>query len=276
MRALSLAYHTAPELAPLDAVRVAAQAGCTHVGMRLAGGAGGAALTPLAQDAAMRRAVLGALRDEGIGVLEASTVRLTPATDPSAFAPFCDAAAELGARFALTNADDPEFTRLADNLGRLCEAAAKVGLETHFEFVSWSTIPDLAAALELRRAVGHRKLKIALDALHFDRSRGVAGQIAAADPAAFGDFHVCDAPRAENPSREEQIHTAVHERLFPGDGALDLTGMLEALPVDLPILIEVPTRELARKTLAPARVSRAVAATRNVLARCRTKLEAPI
>lgn len=274
MRAVSLAYHTAPELGPLDTVRVAAQVGCTHVGMRLAGGASGDALMPLAKDVALRRAVLEVLRGEGMAVLEASTVRLTPAVDASLFAPFCESAAALGARFVLTNADDANFARLAENVGRLTEAATNVGLETHFEFVSWSATPDLSAALALRRAIGSPNLKIALDALHFDRSHGRSAQIGAADSSAFGDFHICDALHAENPSRDEQIHTAVHERMFPGEGELDLIGMLDALPSDLPILIEVPTRDLARTVPAHARARRAMAATRNVLARCKPKMEA--
>jgi sugar phosphate isomerase/epimerase len=274
MRALSLAYHTAPELGPLDAVRVAAQVGCTHVGMRLAGGSNGDALMPIATDVALRRAVVEVLRGEGLAVLEASTVRLTPSVDAGLFAPFCEAAAALGARFVLTNADDAEFARLAENVGRLTEAATNVGLETHFEFVSWSATPDLSAALALRHAIGKQDLKIALDALHFDRSHGRSAQIAAVDPAAFGDFHICDALHAANPSREEQLHTAVHERMFPGEGELDLIGMLDALPVDLPILIEVPMRDLARTVPAQARARRAVAATRNVLASCKSKMEA--
>jgi sugar phosphate isomerase/epimerase len=62
------------------------------------------------------------------------------------------------------------------------------------------------------------------------------------------------------------LHAAVSERLFPGDGAIDLVGLLRALPRGIPIALEIPTATLARTTPAAERLQRAVAATRRVLA----------
>jgi sugar phosphate isomerase/epimerase len=269
MRPISLAYHTAPELDPVAAVEAAAAAGCSHVGLRLAGGSGGEAVMPLVADAALRRRVCARMRDLGMAPLEASTIRLSPATDRAAFLPFCELAAELGARFVLANADDPDRARLAGCIAALCETAASVGLETHFEFVAWSATPSLSAAVELQNAVARTDFRIALDALHFDRSGGKAGDIVRLGPSRIGSFHICDASALYDPSRDAQIHVAVHERLFPGEGALDLVGMLAALPPDVPIAIETPMRTLSKSMPASERVRRAVAATRNVLSKVR-------
>jgi sugar phosphate isomerase/epimerase len=57
------------------------------------------------------------------------------------------------------------------------------------------------------------------------------------------------------------------ERLFPGDGELDLPALLRAVPREVPLSIEAPTLTLARSVGALERARRALAATRRVLAR---------
>jgi sugar phosphate isomerase/epimerase len=269
MRAISLAYHTAPELDPIAFIEVAAAAGCSHAGVRIAGGSAKQAVMPLAADPSLRSRTRARMRESGIAALDAGTVRLAPNTDTATFRPFCDLAAELGARFVLTNADDPERARLIETCGRLCEAAAASGLETHFEFVAWSATPSLDSAAELQDALGRSDFKIALDALHFDRSGGRPTDIRRLGPQRIGSFHICDAPTDYDPSREAQIHVAVNERLFPGEGDLDLVGILESLPPDIPISIETPKRSLATTVGALERVRRAVAATHAILSSLR-------
>ncbi|MBS0551207.1 MAG: sugar phosphate isomerase/epimerase, partial [Proteobacteria bacterium] len=65
---------------------------------------------------------------------------------------------------------------------------------------------------------------------------------------------------------DEILAEARAERLFPGEGGLDLLGLLRAVPRDLPLSIEVPTHALARTVGATERARRALAATRRVLA----------
>jgi sugar phosphate isomerase/epimerase len=267
MRTISLAYHTAPELDPIAFIEVAAAAGCSHAGVRIAGGSAKQAVMPLAADPSLRSRTRARMRALGIAALDASTVRLAPDTDTATFRPFCALAAELGARFVLTNADDPERARLIETCGRLCEAAAASGLETHFEFVAWSATPSLDSAAALQDALGRSDFKIALDALHLDRSGGRAADIRRLGPHRIGSFHICDAPAEYDPSREAQIHVAVNERLFPGEGGLDLEGMLKALSPDVPVAIETPKRSLTSTVPALDRVRRAVAATRTVLSK---------
>ena len=36
------------------------------------------------------------------------------------------------------------------------------------------------------------------------------------------------------------MHAAVSERLFPGEGAIDLVGLLRALPRGIPVALESP------------------------------------
>jgi sugar phosphate isomerase/epimerase len=132
---LSLSYYTVPELSPPQMVRAAAAAGFALVGARLLNGQPGRDLAPLLADAALRRETIACLRDTGVHVLDASAARLRPETDMSAFAPFIDAAAELGARHILASGDDPDEPRLAARFAELCELAGRSGLTVDLEFV---------------------------------------------------------------------------------------------------------------------------------------------
>jgi sugar phosphate isomerase/epimerase len=266
MNPLSLSYYTVPELTPPETVSVAAETGCTHVGIRLLGGQPGRDMMRLMTDPALRRETRRRMKDAGVTALDASTARLMPDTDMDAFGPFLEVAAELGARHALANGDDPDEERLAGNLARLCDQAAAFGLTVQFEFVPWTSVPDVAAAARLVHRVGRPNLGIALDALHFDRSGSRIADIAAVPPGWFAYMHICDAPREWSNDRDSLLHAAVKQRLLPGEGAIDLIGLLRAMPCDIPLALEIPNEALARKMGAPARVAQAVAATRRVLA----------
>jgi hypothetical protein len=61
----------------------------------------------------------------------------------------------------------------------------------------------------------------------------------------FHFAHVCDAPAQIPTTREELIHTARFERLFPGEGGIDIHGILGALPATIPYALEIPRATLA-------------------------------
>ena len=262
---LSLSYYTVPELSPTQMVREAAAAGFDFVGARLLNGQPGRDPAPLMASSAMRRETIACLRDAGMGVLDASGARLRPETDMAAFAPFIDAAAELGARHILASGDDPDEPRLAARFAELCELAGRSGLTVDLEFVPWMSVADLTLAARMVRTVACANFGIAVDALHFDRSRSRLSDLAALPRTWFRYVQLCDAPRAWASDRESLIHEAVSERLFPGEGAIDLAGLLRALPSGIPIALEIPTATLARTTPAAERLQRAVAATRKLL-----------
>ena len=262
---LSLSYYTVPELSPPQMVRAAAAAGFAFVGARLLNGQPGRDLAPLMENPALRRETIACLHDAGLRVLDASGARLRPETDMAAFAPFIDAAAEMGARHVLATGDDPDEPRLAARFAELCELAGRSGLTVDLEFVPWMSIADLALAARMVRAVARANFGIAVDALHFDRSRSRLSDLAALPRTWFRYVQLCDAPGVWASDRASLLHAAVSERLFPGDGAIDLVGLLRALPPGIPIALELPTATLARTAPAAERLQRAVAATRRLL-----------
>jgi sugar phosphate isomerase/epimerase len=50
---------------------------------------------------------------------------------------------------------------------------------------------------------------------------------------------LCDA-RAEIPPLQDMLQEARHDRLYPGEGELWLDDILDAMPLGIPISIEVP------------------------------------
>jgi sugar phosphate isomerase/epimerase len=265
-QAISLSYYTVPELDALETVRIAATTGCNHVGLRLLGGQPGGGETKLLADPALRREMHQVMSDHGISALDANTVRLVPKTDIPAYRPFFEAAAELGARHVLTTVDDPERGRTADNLMGLCEMALEHNLTIDFEFVPWLQLSNIEAAARLIRQCNHPALGISVDALHYFRSQGSPKQISQMPPEWFRYAQLCDAASATPPSsREAFIDEATLERRLPGDGVIDLVGLLRALPPGIPLALEVPQLLLSQSLPAQIRVKQAVAAMRRVL-----------
>ena len=263
---LSLSYYTVPELAPPAMVRAAAAAGFRFVGLRLLNGQPGRDLAPLLQDATLRRETLACMRDTGVDALDASGARLVPGTDMAAFTPFLETAAMMGARHILSTGDDPDRARLIARFAQLCGQAAQFGLSVDLEFVPWMTISNLATAADVVRDVGCANFGIAVDALHFDRSRSRTEDVAKLPAGWFRYVQLCDAPATFRDDREALLHAAVSERLFPGEGAIDLVSLLRALPRGIPVALEIPTATMAKTVPAAQRLQRAVAATRDVLA----------
>ncbi len=264
-RSFAIAPITAPELSPPELARAAADAGYSHIGVRMLPSAPNGFFWPLLDDAALLQATIESLRDTGMKVLDIDIVRLNPTSDPAAFQRFLDAGQALGARAVLVAADDPDMERLAANFGALCDLAALRGLSIDIEFMPWTTIPDLAAALRLMAAVDRANAGIVVDTLHVDRARVGLAELAAIPSRYLHYMQICDAPAERPDSIEAMIHTARSERLYPGEGGLDLLGMMRALPADIPISVEVPKETLARTVDGRTRARMAIEATKAVL-----------
>ena len=169
-RKFSLAHLTAIRLPPPQVIEVAARTGYDTVGLRLIGGSEITPAYPLMDDKQLMRATKAAMAATGVGVLDIEFVRITPETDVPSLEPFAAAGAELGARYMITSAYDPDLSRFTERLAAVSDLASQYGLRAVLEFFPWTVVPDLSAALRIVEAAERPALGILVDTLHFNRS----------------------------------------------------------------------------------------------------------
>jgi sugar phosphate isomerase/epimerase len=266
MPSFSLAALTVLELAPPQLVDVAAACGYDHVGIRLLPSTPGGVAYPLMDDEASLKQTLARLDATGVTVADLEVVAFRPETEVAAFSAFFETGARLGAKHILVAAYDPVLDRFADRFAAFCEAAARFGLSADLEFMPWTAVPDLATARRIVERVGKPNAGVLVDALHFDRSGGSIGDIAKIPAGQLHYWQLCDGPAEQPASTEEMMLAARTERMFPGEGGIDLVALARAMPRDIPVSIEVPTLELAKTMDARARAQRALDAARRVIA----------
>ncbi|MEP7328014.1 MAG: sugar phosphate isomerase/epimerase, partial [Betaproteobacteria bacterium] len=245
-RSIALAALTVLELTPPQMVDCAARAGYSHVGLRLIPATLTEPQHDTVGDTAVIRDVRARLADTGVRVLDIEILRLKPDTDVHDFLPVLETAARLGARNALVAGNDPDEARLIDNLGALCDLAAPFGIAPCVEPMPWTDIRNFAQGVRIVRAVARSNLGLLIDPIHFDRGGSVAAEIAQVPTAWLRYAQLCDAPAARPTDTDTLLLQARAERLLPGDGGLDLSGILRALPADTPLGLEIPMATLAR------------------------------
>lgn len=239
-REYSLAYLTAYQCNPAQAIRVAAKAGYAWVGLRPWPVAPGAASQDLLDNPVARRETLEAMRDTGVRIFDVEIVRIGEDFDARAWGNRFDAVAPLGARAVLVAGDDSDEARLSASYAQLCEAMAPFGLTANLEFMPWTAVPDAAAAMRIVRGAGApANAGVLIDALHFGRSRTTLDDIRAIPRAWLQYAQICDAAVGLHFTRDEMIRTARGECLLPGEGSIDLPGLAASLPPELPVSIEV-------------------------------------
>jgi sugar phosphate isomerase/epimerase len=271
MPSFSLAALTVLELAPPKMIDVASACGYDHVGLRLLPATQGGVANPLMDDQAQLRETIARLDATGVTVADLEVVAFRPETEVSGFARFFETGARLGAKHILVAAYDPDLSRFTDRFAGFCEASAQCGLTADLEFMPWTFVPDLRAAMRVIEQVNHPNAGILVDALHFDRSESLIADIADIPERRLHYWQLCDAPAERPTTTEGLLHTARAERMFPGEGGIDLVSLTRAMPPDIVVSIEVPTTELARTMGAEARARRALDTTKKVMAVARTR-----
>jgi sugar phosphate isomerase/epimerase len=259
-RAIGLAALTVLELPHHEQVSVAAQAGYTHVGLRLVPVAGQPYNYPFDVAEVEKR-----LADTGVRMLDVEVFRLTPETKINEFESVMATAQRLGATELLVHGADPDDARLIDTFGRLCDLAARYGSSPNLEPMPWVDVSNVAKAMRILDGAARANGGLLVDAIHFYRGGDTPLALAKVGRQRLRYMQLCDA-RPERPAdMQEIIRQARGDRLFPGEGGLDLKGLLRALPAGIPLSLEIP---VAQKLAPLERARRALAATKALLEQC--------
>jgi sugar phosphate isomerase/epimerase len=245
-RAVSLAHLTMIDADPIELIEAAAQAGFSHVGLRIVPPMPGDPVAPVLGDASLQRAIRQRLAATGLKVLDVEAFWLTSSFDAAEHESALALGADLGAQYLVVIGNDSHRDRTIDNFGALCMAAQRFGLKPAFEFIPYSQVPKLAAALDIVLAVRQPNAGLLIDALHLSRSGGSPKDIAGIPDEFIHFMHLCDAPLVRPATIAEMRTEAREDRLFPGEGELPLSALVAAAPASTPLAIEAPHRGHAR------------------------------
>lgn len=266
MRNYSLAYLTANQSTVPEAIGIAAKLGYTSVGLRIKPNAPGAPFQSFIDDVQIQRETLAKMADTGVTVFDIEIIRIGEVFDPVPYRPLLEAGAALKAKAVLVAADDSHEPRLSQHYAQLCEFIKPYGITADLEFMPWTGVKDAKAALRVLQLAGEpSNAGILVDALHFGRSTTSLADIGGIPSHRLHYAQMCDAQAGLKFTTEEMIHTARQARQLPGEGNIDLKGLFNALPKDIPVSIEIPdmVRSQAMGDLAWAQ--KALQATREVL-----------
>jgi sugar phosphate isomerase/epimerase len=241
----SLAHLSALDLTPPELVLAATKAKYDFVGLRCVAVTPNGAAWPLWDDRKTMAGTKARMAETGVGVLDIELLKLLPDTDIRTFDPCMQVAAELGARHLLTQADDPEFNRVVDNYAMLCDLAAHYSLTCDVEFIPWIQTGNLDAAGALVATAGRPNGGLVIDSLHFARAGCQPEDLDRWPSTWFHYIQLCDAPKKAPKTVDGLIYAAREERLLPGDGELDLMGIMRHLPHPVIVGIEMPAETLS-------------------------------
>jgi sugar phosphate isomerase/epimerase len=237
----SLAHLTVLGCAPPEMTYIAARAGYDFVSYRLIYmGLPGEPNYDLASNKEMLRQTKTALSTTGLKLHDIEVARISDGLDPKRYLPAMEVAAELGGQRVLASswATDRHFT--VDCYGQLCDLARPLGLTVDFEFVTFAADgKTLADALDILRSAQRTNCGVLVDTLHFSRSRVALPELDPIPREWIHFAHFCDAPAGIPATDEGLIRTAREERLYPGEGAIDMAAILNRMP-QVPYSLEIP------------------------------------
>ncbi|MCP1196047.1 sugar phosphate isomerase/epimerase [Acetobacter senegalensis] len=242
-RQIFLSWLTTAPLPPRSMIGLAKECGYAGVSLRALPAAAGDSIPQLLQDRALRQSVkYRALADEII-LADMEIIRINEGFAVQSVEPFLDLCAELSVSTFLVAGDDPDLSRLTASFNALCEASRAKGICPALEFMPWTSVKDVKTALSIIENSGSENGKIIVDALHVARSSTTLDDLRAIPRERLACFQICDALAAIPQTQEGLIYTARQARLLPGQGGIDLHAILEALPPDIPVSVEIPNKE---------------------------------
>ena len=239
-RPFSLAHLTMLSVPPPQLIETAARAGYQFVSLRpIPVGAPNEPLYPLGTDRALLARTKAALAATGVGLLDIEVARIVREVAQRSYLPALAAAAELGGRHVLSSAWCDDRPYILEFFSELCDLAQPFGLTVDLEFVTWSGVRTLDEAVDIVREARRPNAGIVVDTLHFDRCHAELEKLSALPREWFHFAQISDAPASFSTEREDLIRIGRAERLYLGEGGIDVASILERLP-PVPLSIEIP------------------------------------
>ena len=240
----SLAHLSVLACAPPEMTYIAARAGYDFVSIRpIYMGLPGEPNYALAENPEMLKQTKRALASTGVKVHDIELARIHDDMHASRYLPAMEVAAELGARAVLSSIWTPNREYAIEKFGEVCDLAKQFGLTVDLEYVPIASINNLADAAAVLRAVNRSNAGLMIDIHHFHRARDEASALDALPREWFHFAHLCDAQPEIPAERAEMTRILREERLYVGEGGIDIADILNRLP---PMVYSIELPHLAR------------------------------
>lgn len=246
-REFSLAHLTVLGCAPPEMTYIAAMTGYDYVSIRpIYMGLPGEPNYDLASNKELLKQTKRALLDTGIKVHDIELARIYDEVDVKKYAPAMEVAAELGAKSVLSSIWTPNRELYLERFAELCDLAKQFGLNVELEFVTWADVSNLKQAVDVLNTIKRDNAGIMIDTLHFHRSKVALEELDEIPRDWFHFAHICDGPGEIPTTKEGLIHTGRDERLYPGEGGINIAEILNRIP-EMVYSIELPHIERVKE-----------------------------
>jgi sugar phosphate isomerase/epimerase len=199
----------------------------------------------------MSKETITRLADTGLHVRDIEFLSLDENADADYWLPALEAGAALGASSVSVVGADSDLGRLADTLARLTADAHRFGIVPTLEPISYQVIRSIHDAARLARNAGAAVL---VDSLHVQRFGGSIDEVRALEPELVPILQICDAPLRVPEHLDAPVSMPLGMttngsvlqlearalRMIPGTGELPLRELIDAVPADTPLSVEVP------------------------------------
>lgn len=254
-RKYSLAYLTIPGTNPMEQIRIAKEAGYDYVSLRT---------IPMhlpnepefvmEKDDALFKATKAALKEYDMPLMDIELARIRPDLDIDEYEAAFEKAAELGGTDVLGSVWTRDKNFYTEKVAKVADMAKQYGLCYNVEFLPWAGIRNLQEAITLMDVLNRDNLFIMVDTLHAGRAGVTAAELQRTDKKYFRFMHLCDGPAGpdgdpvlDNIKDDLMLYTAREARFYPGEGVMDIAGLVGAIP-NVPLSIELPNaKEMAAR-----------------------------
>lgn len=258
---LSLAAGTLPEFQPPEVAEAAGLAGFTHVGFTI---------EPEKWNDAALAQTKAAIARHNLKVLDVEVLWIPEGGKlDDSHKLIIDAGLELGAPNALVVSAEPDKERTAQALHQLCEWGAASNMRIALEFLMITAVQNMDDALEIVDRVDHPAAALLIDTIHFQRAGHTPDDLRKVDPHLLPYSQICDGNRECQPDFEHYLEDAIDLRSVPGEGEMPVYEVMNALPMDIPLSLEIRSKDYREKYSNP--IDRAKVIRQNMLDYCRQK-----
>ena len=246
-RKFSLAYLTLPGIDPVSQIKLAKEVGYDFVSLRTIPMhlPGEPEFLPQ-KDPELFEAIKKALKEYDMPLMDIELARIRPDLDIEEYRPAFEAAAKLGATDVLGSVWSRDRAWYTDTAGKVADYAAEFGLKLNIEFLPWAGVRNLQEDITLVDDLGRGNVFVMVDTLHAGRAGVTAAELARTPRKYFNFIHLCDGPAGpdgdpvlDSIKDDLMLTTAREARYYPGEGAMDIAGMVKAMP-EIPLSIELP------------------------------------